>query len=171
MCFTYGPHCWSMSAPLCTRTGIASWCLFITATVMTGRLSSSQQLGSAPCSKWKRKTHQKTLHSTASSHHRMRYNRCALQSWWNKSAFRSKERRIRNLKTRSTINRATKWPRWQNFCSQHGRGGEGSTLTTCFFRKPRIKVIWGHGPEILSSFMHVPWSHLCFSAYFLWYKN
>lgn len=46
---TYGPHCWSTSAPLCTRTGMASWCWFMAARLRTGRSWLSLQLGSAPC--------------------------------------------------------------------------------------------------------------------------
>lgn len=45
---TYGPDCWSMSAPFCTRGEMAPVCLFRTATVRAGRSSSPRELGSAP---------------------------------------------------------------------------------------------------------------------------
>lgn len=62
---TYGPHCWSTSAPLCTRTGMASWCWFMAARLRTGRSWLSLQLGSAPCRMGKGTNSHKSLCSMA----------------------------------------------------------------------------------------------------------
>ena len=43
----YGPDCWLMSAPLCTRTGMTSVCPFTTATTRAGRSSAPWHTGSA----------------------------------------------------------------------------------------------------------------------------
>ena len=62
---TYGPHCWSTSAPLCTRTGMASWCWFMAARLRTGRSWLSLQLGSAPCHVGKGTNSYKSLRAVA----------------------------------------------------------------------------------------------------------
>lgn len=62
---TYIPHCWSTSAPLCTRTGMASWCWFMAARLRAGWSWLSLQLGSAPCRVRKGTNSHKSLHSVA----------------------------------------------------------------------------------------------------------